>query len=203
MVRGVRRKRCGALLLAAALAVGGASGCGPGAPPAPGGPPSTASTPPAPPTEATTPGGTPSDATAPPAPPTDPPATDPTSAPATPSQDPRPGDVLVEVTVTGGLAGIHNRLVVRYDGTWTSTSGAKPPRTGHMTAAATAELRAALEDPAYARVPARPTGNPIPDGFEYRVTHHHRLVIAGDGERPPALRRVFAALPEGGPPTSR
>ncbi|MFB6840516.1 hypothetical protein [Streptomyces sp. NPDC056361] len=212
MVRGVRRKWCGALLLAAALTVGGTSGCGSGAPSAPGGPPSTASTPPAPPTETTTggtppdagtPGTKPPDASTPPAPRTDPPATGPTPASTTPPQTPRPGDVLVEVVVTGGLAGIHNRLVVRYDGTWTSTSGVKPPRTGHMAPAATAELRAALEDPAYARVPPRPTGSPIPDGFEYRITHHHRLVIAGDGERPPALQRVFAALPEGGPPTGR
>ncbi|MFJ5834227.1 hypothetical protein [Streptomyces sp. NPDC093089] len=211
--RGVRRKWCGTLLLAAVLAVGGTGGCGPGAAPAPGGPPSTASAPPAPPAEATTPGGTPADTSppgttppvtsTPPAPRTDPPATGPTPAPTTPPQTPHPGDVLVEVVVTGGFAGVHNRLVVRYDGTWTSTSGTKPPRTGHMAPAATAELRAALEDPAYARVPARPTGNPIPDGFEYRVTHRHRLVVAGDGERPPALQRVFAALPEGGPPTGR
>lgn len=106
------------------------------------------------------------------------------------------------MVVSGGFAGVRNQLVVHYDGTWTSRSGTKPPRTGRQTPAEAAELRAALEDPAYARVPARPTGSPIADGFQYLVTYRHHLVVAGDGERPPALQRVFAALPEGGPPTN-
>ncbi|MFD3533862.1 hypothetical protein [Streptomyces sp. NPDC058664] len=182
MVRGIRKTRRGALLLAAALTVGGvgASGCGSGTPPAPGGPASDVTVPPPPATS-----------TAPPAP----------AGTVTPTEEPRGQEVLVEVVVNGGLAGVRNQLVVHYDGTWTSRSGTRPPRTGRMTPAQAAELRAALEDPAYARVPSRPTGDPVPDGFQYFVTHRHRLVVAGDGERPPALQRVFAALPEGGPPT--
>lgn len=105
------------------------------------------------------------------------------------------------MVVNGGLAGVRNQLVVHYDGSWTSRSGTKAPRTGRMTPVEAAELRAALEDPAYARVPARPTGDPVPDGFQYSLTYRHRLVVAGEGERPPALQRVFAALPDGGPPT--
>ncbi|MEU4275439.1 hypothetical protein AB0F57_10925 [Streptomyces tanashiensis] len=176
MARGVRGtwSWCGALLLAGALA-GGVSGCGPGVPPAPGGSPSSVGAPAVP--SATT-------------------------EPGTPAADPQPGEVLVEVVVNGGFAGVRNRLVVHYDGSWTSLSGTKPPRTGRQTPAEAAELRAALEDPAYALVPERPTGSPIADGFQYYVTYRHRLVVAGDGERPPALQRVFAALPEGGPPTS-
>ncbi|AVH95487.1 hypothetical protein C5L38_10730 [Streptomyces sp. WAC00288] len=106
------------------------------------------------------------------------------------------------MVVTGGFAGVRNQLVVHRDGEWTIRSGDKPPRTGRQTPAEAAELRAALEDPAFALVPARPTGRPIADGFQYAVTHRHRVIIAGDGDRPPALRRVFDALPEGGPPTS-
>ncbi|GGU71608.1 hypothetical protein GCM10010275_02270 [Streptomyces litmocidini] len=176
MVRGVRGTGtwCGALLLAGAL-VGGASGCGPGTPPAPGGP-SSASAPALP---------------------------SPVTDPGTPAADPQPGEVLVEVVVSGGLAGVRNRLVVHYDGSWSSRSGAKPPRTGRQTPAEAAELRAALEDPAFALVPERPTGSPIADGFQYAVTYRHRLVVADDGARPAALERVFAALPGGGPPTSR
>ncbi|MFG3035988.1 hypothetical protein ACGFYZ_03700 [Streptomyces sp. NPDC048330] len=180
MVRGVRGKWCGTLLLAAALAVGGASGCGPEVPPAPGGPPSGPTAPSAPPA------GTPST----------------TTTPASPSQDTPSAEVLVEVVVNGGLAGVRNRLVVHDDGTWTVRSGTRPPRTGRQTPAETAALKAALEDPAYARVPERPAGGPIADGFQYYVTYRHRLVVADDGDRPEALRRVFAALPEGGPPTS-
>ncbi|MFI8765196.1 hypothetical protein ACN9M0_25115 [Streptomyces sp. R-07] len=176
MVRGVRVTRtwCGTLLLAGAL-VAGVSGCGPGVPSAPGGPRSSTSAPAVP---------------------------SPTTDPGTPAADPQPGEVLVEVVVNGGLAGVRNQLVVHYDGSWTSRSGTKPPRTGKQTPAEAAELRAALEDPAFALVPERPTGSPVPDGFQYYVTYRHRLVVAGDGERPPALQRVFAALPEGGPPTA-
>ncbi|MFF4173361.1 hypothetical protein [Streptomyces sp. NPDC001744] len=185
MRRGVRGTWCGALLLAAVL-VGGATGCGSGSPPGPGspGPAGTSSTPGTSGTSDTpgTPGAT--------------------TEPGAPPSDSRPGRVLVEVVVTGGFAGVRNQLVVRQDGGWTVLSGTKPPRTGRQTPAETAELRAALEDPAYALVPARPTGRPVADGFQYRVTYRHRLVVADDGDRPPALRRVFAALPGGGPPTS-
>ncbi|KQX47282.1 MULTISPECIES: hypothetical protein [unclassified Streptomyces] len=174
MVRGVRKTWCGSLLLIGAL-VGGASGCGPGVDPVPGGPPSTVSGPAVPSV---------------------------TTGPGTPAADPQPGEVLVEVAVSGGFAGVDNRLVVHYDGTWTSRSRAKAPRTGQQTPAEAAELRAALADPAYAQVPERPTGRPVADGFQYSLTYRGRVVVAGDGERPPALERVFDALPGGGPPTS-
>ncbi|MFJ8130936.1 hypothetical protein [Streptomyces hydrogenans] len=116
--------------------------------------------------------------------------------------DPRSGAVLVEVAVSGGYAGVDNRLVVREDGSWTLTSRRGEPRTGRMTSEGLAELRDALRDPAYARVPERPSDPPVADGFRYSVTYDHRLVVAGDGDRPAALQRVFDALPEGGPPTA-
>ncbi|MFI8522618.1 hypothetical protein ACIGEZ_33220 [Streptomyces sp. NPDC085481] len=131
------------------------------------------------------------------------------TGPATPTatatagrDEPAPQEVLVEVVVNGGFAGVRNKLVVHYDGSYTTRSGTKPPKDGRMTATEVAALRAALEDPAYAKVPDRPSGPPVADGFQYFITYHHRLVVAGDGERPPALQRVFSALPEGGPPTS-
>ncbi|MFI8960857.1 hypothetical protein ACIGO8_01980 [Streptomyces sp. NPDC053493] len=132
-------------------------------------------------------------------------------APSTPapttagSREPAPQDVLVEVVVNGGFAGVRNKLVVHYDGAYTLSKGTRPPSSGTMTAARAAELRAALEDPAYAKVPDRPTGGgtPVADGFSYYVTHDHRLVVTRDGEDwPPALQRVFDALPEGHPPTA-
>ncbi|WP_438818629.1 hypothetical protein, partial [Streptomyces venezuelae] len=195
-VRGVRGRWCGALLLAGVL-VGGASGCGTGAEPTGGG---TATG-----TSRTASPATPASGTAAPGTATSGPASPPPGGPATAgtgTAEPRPGAVLVEVVVNGGLAGVRNQLVIHYDGSWTSRSGRKPPRTGRLTPAEAAELRAALEDPAYARVPERPTGGPVADGFQYFVTYRHRLVVAGDGERPPALRRVFAVLPDGGPPTT-
>ncbi|MFB7863515.1 MULTISPECIES: hypothetical protein [unclassified Streptomyces] len=117
--------------------------------------------------------------------------------------EPAPQEVLVEVVVNGGLAGVRNKLVVQYDGAYTLRKGTRPPTSGRLTAAQVAELRAALEDPAYAKVPARPTGSPVADGFTYYVTYAQRLVVVQDGEeRPAALERVFKALPEGHPPTS-
>ncbi|MFB7026057.1 MULTISPECIES: hypothetical protein [unclassified Streptomyces] len=193
------------MLLAAVLA-GGATGCGSdtGAPPAPGAPgsasgPSTSGPAPGPSASGPT--------TGPGAPGTTPGPSSPgtpgaTTRPSAPRDDPRPGQVLVRVTVTGGFAGVRNRLVVQRDGEWTIRSGDKPPRTGRQTPAEAAELRAALEDPAFALVPARPTGRPVADGFQYEVAYRHRVVVAGDDDRPPALQRVFDALPEGGPPTS-
>ncbi|MFF6776018.1 hypothetical protein ACFY8W_21000 [Streptomyces sp. NPDC012637] len=128
------------------------------------------------------------------------------SAPATPTAGtdrPAPREVLVEVVVNGGFAGVRNKLVVRHDGSYELRKGTGEPASGRMTKAQVAELRAALEDPAYARVPDRPTGAPAPDGFEYYVTYAYRLVVTRDGEdRPPALERVFKALPEGHPPTA-
>ncbi|MFD0369060.1 hypothetical protein [Streptomyces sp. NPDC059071] len=124
------------------------------------------------------------------------------SAPAR-ADRPAPQEVLVEVVVNGGFAGVRNKLVVRYDGSYELRKGTGEPTSGRMTKAQVAELRAALEDPAYARVPDRPTGAPAPDGFEYYVTYAYRLVVTRDGEdRPPALERVFKALPEGHPPTA-
>ncbi|MEU6878041.1 hypothetical protein [Streptomyces sp. NPDC046712] len=128
----------------------------------------------------------------------------PTSTDGTVKNDgePKPHEVLVEVNVNGGLAGVSNQLIVHHDGSYTTRSGTKPPRTGRMTAAEVAELRAALEDPAFGKVPARPSGKPVADGFTYVISYDHRVVVAADGERPAALQRVFAALPDGGPPTS-
>lgn len=117
------------------------------------------------------------------------------------SGEPAPTELLVELNVSGGLAGVSHQLIVRYDGSYTTRSGTEPPRTGRMTPAEVAELRAALEDPAYAAVPARPSGGPVYDGFQYVISYRHRVVVTTDGDRPPALRRVFEALPGGGPPT--
>lgn len=160
------------------------------------GPPSTPA--------ATAPAATAPTGTAPPATGTVPAPPVPTGTDGTVKNDHEPGprEVLVEVNVNGGLAGVRNQLIVHYDGTYTTRSGTESPRTGRMTAAEVAELRAALEDPAYEKVPTRPTGKPVADGFQYVLTHRYRVVVTADGDRPPALQRVFAALPDGGPPTS-
>ncbi|MFE5485435.1 hypothetical protein [Streptomyces sp. NPDC056527] len=127
----------------------------------------------------------------------------PTSSDGTVEKDKEhgPREVLVTVNVSGGLAGVDNQLTVHYDGSYTTRSGGDSPRSGRMTPAEVAKLRKALEDPAYAKVPARPSGKPVYDGFTYAVTYDYRVVVSADGDRSAALQRVFSALPDGGPPT--
>lgn len=181
---------------AAAVVTAGllAAGCGPQTPPSPDIPPAVPGTP-----TAGTPGtsGTPTTPGSAPSP-------TPSSAPSAKSA-PRADEVLIEVNVSGGLAGVANQLLVYGDGRWTLRQGTRSPRTreGQMKPAELAELRAALDSPAYAAVPARPGGGTVHDGFQYVISHDHRVVVAGDMNRPQALDRVFAALPEGGPPTSK
>ncbi|WP_405998543.1 hypothetical protein [Streptomyces sp. NBC_00829] len=177
----MRRDRFGAagVLLAALLA----AGCTPGtsgeeddgsraprptiASPSPSAPPSTSQAP----------GGTAS----------------PTASAPTPAT---PARTLVEMTVTGGIAGVRNRLVVRDDGTYTTSSKAGPGGAGRMTPAELTKLRGALEKADFARLPSESHGSPVADGFTYRITYAGHTVTTDDTARVPALREVFAALPE-------
>ena len=113
----------------------------------------------------------------------------------TPTRTPDAARTLVETTVTGGFAGVHDRLVVKDDGTYTTTSRGGSSRSGQMTPAELTALREALEKADFARLPAEATGSPIADGFTYRITHAGRTVTTDDVNRLPALRAVFAALP--------
>ncbi|MEU9010391.1 protealysin inhibitor emfourin [Streptomyces sp. NPDC048479] len=113
-----------------------------------------------------------------------------------PSATPAPARPLVGMTVTGGIAGVHDTLAVRDDGTYTTSSRTGPARTGRMTPAELTELRTALEKADFARLPRKATGSPIADGFTYRLTYAGHTVTTDDTTRPPALRAVFAALPQ-------
>ncbi|MFF0062047.1 protealysin inhibitor emfourin [Streptomyces sp. NPDC005279] len=175
-MRLITRARCGTagVLLAAVLTAGCAGGGGAGSP----SPAESAGTSPAPPASAGT-------AT---------PASTPASASA--SANPAPARPLVGVTVTGGIAGVHNTLLVQDDGTYTTSSRTGPARTGRMTPAELAALRRALEKADFAHLPREATGSPIADGFTYRLTYAGHTVTTDDTTRLPALRAVFAALPQ-------
>ncbi|MGW0554475.1 protealysin inhibitor emfourin [Streptomyces sp. NPDC002926] len=177
-MRLITRARCGTagVLLAAVLAAGCAGGGGAGSP----SPAESAGTSPAPPASAAT-------AT---------PASTPASASASASANPAPARPLVGVTVTGGIAGVHNTLLVQDDGTYTTSSRTGPARTGRMAPAELAALRRALEKADFAHLPREATGSPIADGFTYRLTYAGHTVTTDDTTRLPALRAVFAALPQ-------
>ncbi|MEU3921371.1 protealysin inhibitor emfourin [Streptomyces sp. NPDC029004] len=175
-MRGTRQSRCGAagMLLGVLLAAGCASGEG-----ANGGGDSTRAGSSVPTTPViTTPAATTPAATTP--------------ATTTPAAA-RP---LVHVTVTGGIAGVHNDLLVRDDGTYTTSTKTGPKGSGRMTPAELAELRRALEKADFARLPGEATGSPVADGFTYRITYAGHTVTTDETTRLPALRDVFAALPE-------
>ncbi|MER5464525.1 protealysin inhibitor emfourin [Streptomyces sp. NPDC002668] len=171
-MRLITRARCGTagVLLAAVLTAGCAGGDGAGSP----SPAESAGTSPAPSASAATS----------------------TSASASASANPAPARPLVGVTVTGGIAGVHNTLLVQDDGTYTTSSRTGPARTGRMTPAELAALRQALEKADFAHLPREATGSPIADGFTYRLTYAGHTVTTDDTTRLPALRAVFAALPQ-------
>lgn len=175
-MRLITRARCGTagVLLAAVLTAGCAGGDGAGSP----SPAESTGTSPAPSASA-------SAATSTPA-----------SASASASANPAPARPLVGVTVTGGIAGVHNTLLVQDDGTYTTSSRTGPARTGRMTPAELAALRQALEKADFAHLPREATGSPIADGFTYRLTYAGHTVTTDDTTRLPALRAVFAALPQ-------
>ncbi|MFI6285457.1 hypothetical protein ACIBCM_11980 [Streptomyces sp. NPDC051018] len=99
------------------------------------------------------------------------------------------------VTVTGGIAGVNDRLTVREDGTYTTASPPGPGRSGRMAPAGLRALRRALERAGFPRLPPTATGAPVPDGFLYRITHRGHTVVTDDASQPPALRAVLTALP--------
>lgn len=119
------------------------------------------------------------------------------SAPTTPAPTtPAAARPLVHVTVTGGIAGVRNDLLVRDDGTYTTSTKTGPKGSGRMTPAELAELRRALEKADFARLPGEATGSPVADGFTYRITYAGHTVTTDERTRLPALRDVFAALPD-------
>lgn len=100
------------------------------------------------------------------------------------------------MTVTGGFAGVNDRLVVKADGTYKTYKKTGPGRSGRMTPAELAALRRALEKAEFADLPREATGSPVADGFTYRITYEGHTVTTDDRTRLPALREVFAALPD-------
>ncbi|MFI1173330.1 hypothetical protein [Streptomyces melanogenes] len=127
-------------------------------------------------------------------PPGTPPPTSPGSATATP---PAQHAQLLKMVVSGGFAGLHNELVVKEDGSYTSTSRDGKTTTGTLAPDALAKLRTALKDADFAHLPPRPTGRPIADALMYQFTYEGHVVLTDDIHQGPALRNVRANLPVG------
>jgi hypothetical protein len=75
---------------------------------------------------------------------------DPSSPPAT--------DAVISLVRTGGIAGIHDQLMVDKDGSWTTTDRAGGRRTGRLTDDQRATLRNLAADPRLAHESSRVQG---------------------------------------------
>ncbi|MFG2971643.1 hypothetical protein ACGFYY_01400 [Streptomyces sp. NPDC048331] len=110
---------------------------------------------------------------------------------------PAPGETLVRVTRTGGIAGRTHTLVVKGDGSWTQLDvKARPTGTGKLSAAELTALRTALREAGFARLPRFVTGGPtIFDGYFYAFVHDGHEVAGAQESLPEGLTKVLAALP--------
>lgn len=128
---------------------------------------------------------------------TPPPSTPPTSPESATPTPPAQHAQLLKMVVSGGFAGLHNELVVKEDGSYTSTSRDGKTTTGTLAPDALAKLRTALKDADFAHLPPRPTGRPIADALMYQFTYEGHVVLTDDIHQGPALRNVRANLPVG------
>lgn len=126
----------------------------------------------------------------------------PASAPATPRPTPPPTadpstERLLRVTRSGGFAGRTRTLVVNGDGSWTLLGEQdKDLRKGRLTPAGLEDLRTALREADFARLPRTTKADPpVYDGFTYTFVQGGFEVTADQTALPAALSRVLEALP--------
>ncbi|MFD0427230.1 hypothetical protein ACFQ60_01050 [Streptomyces zhihengii] len=108
---------------------------------------------------------------------------------------PDPAATLVELSVTGGFAGVRDVVVVREDGTYASYRKQGKGDSGRMEGAELDRLKDALDAARFTALPAEVTSAPIADGFTYRITHRGHAVTTSDPVPLPELKAVLAALP--------
>ncbi|QQM45439.1 hypothetical protein [Streptomyces liliifuscus] len=125
----------------------------------------------------------------------------PASASASASKSPSPVPVtgpkqkLVTMTVTGGFAGINQKVVLRGDGTVLADDKGDP-EVRRTSAAQFTELRTLLGDPALADVPEFTIDTGAADMFQYALQFNGRTVMTDRSADQPALDRLIDALSE-------
>ncbi|KAB1148325.1 hypothetical protein F7R91_10205 [Streptomyces luteolifulvus] len=106
-----------------------------------------------------------------------------------------PEQKLVTMTVSGGLAGVHQQVTLRGDGSVrTSDKGESVVR--RASAARFDELRTLLADPALADVPDVTRDMGAADMFQYTLRFDGRTVVTDRSAGEPALDRLIDALAE-------
>ena len=116
----------------------------------------------------------------------------PGSASATPVPVTGPDEKLVTMTVTGGFAGVNQKVVLRGDGTVRTTDRGES-EVERTTTAEFTELRTLLGDPALDDVPGFTIGAGA-DKFQYTLQFDGRTVMTDRSGDEPALDRLIDAL---------
>lgn len=109
-----------------------------------------------------------------------------------------PAQLPLRLETTGGVAGVHDTLVVDSTGAWTFTDQRNngTTRTGQLTDDQLAELRRLLADPGLVNVPAD-EDQACADFFHYELQAQHRTVGNGPcGEASPAFESLISYLHE-------
>jgi hypothetical protein len=109
-----------------------------------------------------------------------------------------PAELPLRLETTGGVAGVHDTLVVDGTGAWTFTDQKNngTTRTGQLTDDQLAELRSRLADPGLVNVPAD-EDQACADFFHYELQTQHRTVGNGPcGEASPAFESLISYLHE-------
>lgn len=120
----------------------------------------------------------------------------PASAPPPASSVPPQGKRLVAATVSGGIDGRHRSVLVNEDGTYTVLDRKKPPRKSRMPADRLAELRSALAESDFERLPRITVADPpVMDGIMTAVIYRGHEVATDGMRKLPQLDRIIAALP--------
>jgi len=118
----------------------------------------------------------------------------------TPGSNPTPTSgtpqvrVLVDLAITGGFIGRDDRVLLRTDGSYETSTRSRSGATGRL---ASAELTALREDLTAADVSSLPTRMIDPnarDLFEYRITYDGHTVVTDRTRQVPALERALDRL---------
>ncbi|GGZ84762.1 hypothetical protein GCM10010329_00180 [Streptomyces spiroverticillatus] len=99
-------------------------------------------------------------------------------------------------TASGGIDGRHRSVLVSTDGSYTTIDRKKPPKSGRMSPKDLAELKDALADSDFAKLPRVSMADPpVMDGITTAVIYQGHEVATDGMKKLPKLDRVIAALP--------
>jgi hypothetical protein len=95
----------------------------------------------------------------------------------------------IEITRTGGFAGVHETLSITSDGHWSGSAG-----TGQLDAAARTRLSSIVVDPAFLAQIAAAKPDRCCDMFQYELRVGDQTYVFGEPDLGPLLTELLALL---------